>query len=147
LLTVSRQQLFISPLRLAQPPVIRSLKDLEDLISTLFGNILELRAANTSLLEFFTERQREQGGIISTIGDVYLTAAAEFRNLYPDYIGRLPRAEERLREELANNSNFRFFVDVSLSVELKARPILTSKFFVLSESSGRTRTDEWTSNT
>ena len=113
----------------------------------MFGNILELRAANTSLLEFFTERQREQGGIISTIGDVYLTAAAEFRNLYPDYIGRLPRAEERLREELANNSNFRFFVDVSLSVELKARPILTSKFFVLSESSGRTRTDEWTSNT
>ncbi|KAH8084690.1 Dbl homology domain-containing protein, partial [Filobasidium floriforme] len=105
------ETLFISPLRLAQPPVIRSLKDLEDLISTLFGNILELRAANTSLLEFFTERQREQGGIISTIGDVYLTAAAEFRNLYPDYIGRLPRAEERLREELANNSNFRFFVD------------------------------------
>jgi hypothetical protein len=92
--------------------VIRSLKDLEDLISTLFGNILELRAANASLLEFFTERQREQGGIISTIGDVYLTAAAEFRYLYPDYIGRLPRAEERLREELANNSNFRFFVDV-----------------------------------
>lgn len=147
MLKVSRQQLFISPLRLAQPPVIRSLKDLEDLISTLFGNILELRAANTSLLEFFTERQREQGGIISTIGDVYLTAAAEFRNLYPDYIGRLPRAEERLREELANNSNFRFFVDVSLSVELKARPILTPKFFVLSESSGRTRIAEWTSNT
>jgi len=108
-----RSQLFISPLRLAQPPVIRSLKDLEDLISTLFGNILELRAANASLLEFFTERQREQGGVISTIGDVYLTAAAEFRNLYPDYIGRLPRAEERLREELASNSNFRFFVDVS----------------------------------
>jgi hypothetical protein len=98
---------------LANPPVIRSLKDLEDLINVLFGNILELKAANASLLEFFLERQREQGGVISTIGDVYLTAAAEFRNLYPDYIGRLPRAEERLREELANNANFRFFIDVS----------------------------------
>jgi hypothetical protein len=98
---------------LANPPVIRSLKDLEDLINVLFGNILELKAANASLLEFFLERQREQGGVISTIGDVYLTAAAEFRNLYPDYIGRLPRAEERLREDLANNANFRFFIDVS----------------------------------
>lgn len=105
------ETLFISPLRISNPPVIRSLKDLEDLINDLFGNILELREANARLLEFFTVRQREDGGIISTIGDGFLMAAADFRNLYPEYIGHLPRAEERLRKETQNNVNFRAFID------------------------------------
>lgn len=90
------------------------MKDLEEFVYDLFGNLLELREANTRLLEFFAIRQREQGGIISTIGDGFLIAASEFRNLYPDYIGRFPRAEERWREQLANNPNFRLFVDVSV---------------------------------
>jgi hypothetical protein len=107
-----RPQLYISPLRLANPPVIRSLKDLEELINGIFGNILELREANTRILDFFLIRKREEGGLLSTVGDIFLSAAADFRNLYPEYIGGLPKAEERLKIELNQNANFRAFVEV-----------------------------------
>ncbi len=90
------------------------MKDLEELIEDLFGNLLELREANNHLLESLSIKEREDGGVINTIGDVYLVAAAEFRNLYPVYIGKLPRAEERLREELAHNPAFASFLTVSL---------------------------------
>jgi hypothetical protein len=108
-------QLYISPLRLADPPVIRSLKDLEELINGIFGNILELREANTRILDFFLIRKREEGGLLSTVGDIFLSAAADFRNLYPEYIGGLPKAEERLKIELNQNANFRAFVEASSS--------------------------------
>ncbi|KAJ9125819.1 hypothetical protein QFC24_002603 [Naganishia onofrii] len=103
--------LYISPLRLADPPVIRSLKDLEELINGIFGNIIELREANARILEFFLIRKREEGGLLSTVGDIFLSAAADFRNLYPEYIGGLPKAEERLKIELNQNANFRAFVE------------------------------------
>jgi hypothetical protein len=100
-------------LRLADPPIIRSLKDLEELINGIFGNILELREANARILDFFLVRRREEGGLLSTVGDIFLSAAADFRNLYPEYIGGLPKAEERLKIELNQNANFRAFVEVS----------------------------------
>ncbi|KAJ9102459.1 hypothetical protein QFC21_002859 [Naganishia friedmannii] len=105
------ETLYISPLRLADPPVIRSLKDLEELINGIFGNIIELREANARILEFFLIRKREEGGLLTTVGDIFLSAAADFRNLYPEYIGGLPKAEERLKIELNQNSNFRAFVE------------------------------------
>lgn len=77
----------------------------------MFGNLLELREANSHLLESLTIKEREDGGVINTIGDVYLVAAAEFRNLYPIYIGSLPKAEERLRDEVTNNPAFATFVN------------------------------------
>lgn len=106
-------QLFISPLRIANPPIIKSLKDLEDLIQDIFGNVLELRDISTRILEFFAMRRREEGRVITTIGDIFLSAAAEFHNAYPAYVGHLPKAEDRLRDEMAENPEFRFFVDVS----------------------------------
>ncbi|KAJ9121658.1 hypothetical protein QFC22_002278 [Naganishia vaughanmartiniae] len=105
------ETLYISPLRLADPPVIRSLKDLEELINGIFGNIIELREANARILEFFLIRKREEGGLLMTVGDIFLSAAADFRNLYPEYIGGLPKAEERLKIELNQNANFRAFVE------------------------------------
>jgi hypothetical protein len=107
----------MSPLRIAHPPIVRSLKALEELLQDIFGNILDLRESSTRLLEFFAIRQREGGPLITAIGDGFLTAAADFHKTYPAYIGHLPRAKERLRDELANNAEFLFFVDVSKTSE------------------------------
>lgn len=57
-------------------------------------------------------RQREQAPIIQRIGDIFLTAAAEFRLPYPDYVGHLPLAEKRMKDELENNQEFRRFHEV-----------------------------------
>lgn len=57
--------------------------------------------------------------MIQTIGDLYLEAAADFRNIYPDYLGNLPMAEKVLTEELETNLDFRLFVEVSQKVSGK----------------------------
>lgn len=57
-------------------------------------------------------RQREQGEIISRIGDIFLNAASEFRFAYPTYIGQMPGAERRLKEEMENNGGLRVFLEV-----------------------------------
>ena len=57
-------------------------------------------------------RQREQGEIISRIGDIFLNAATEFRLAYPTYIGQMPGAEKRLKEEMEINGGLRVFLEV-----------------------------------
>lgn len=59
-------------------------------------------------------RQREQGPIIQRIGDIFLGAAAEFRMVYPVYVGNLPVAEKRIKEEAENNVEFRRFLEVRI---------------------------------
>lgn len=104
---------FILPLRAAQPPIISPPQALEDFIDDVFGNILELRECNRRLLEVMFVRQREQAYVIQRIGDVFLTAATEFRYPYPLYIGNHPLGERRLKEELENNPELRSFLEVN----------------------------------
>lgn len=103
-------QVFIRPLRSADPPVIQD--GLDEFIEEVFSNILDLRECNRHLLETMYVRQREQGEIISRIGDIFLNAATEFRLAYPTYIGQMPGAEKRLKEEMENNGGFRVFLEV-----------------------------------
>ena len=56
--------------------------------------------------------QREQAPIIQVAGDIFLTAAVEFWLPYPDYVGHLPVAEKRMKDELEHNVEFRRFVEV-----------------------------------
>lgn len=108
---------FIKALRRADPPIV-PLQDLDSLIDDIFGNILDLRETNKRLLENMYVRQREQKPVIQKIGDIFLTAAAEFRWAYPVYIGHLPVAEKRLKDELESNAEFRLFLEVrNASVE------------------------------
>ncbi|TDL23713.1 Dbl domain-containing protein [Rickenella mellea] len=101
---------FIKPIRSANPPLIRP-EELDSFMDDVFGNILDLRECNRRLLEVMAVRQREQSPIIQRIGDVFLTAAAEFRLAYPIYVGNLPVAEKRLKDELEHNVEFRRFVE------------------------------------
>jgi len=66
-------------------------------------------------LEAMYVRQREQAPVIQRIGDVFLEAATEFRLAYPIYIGHLPLAEKRLKDEIESNAEFRLFLEVRLS--------------------------------
>ncbi|KAK0214966.1 CNH domain-containing protein [Armillaria fumosa] len=102
---------FIKPLRLANPPIISPPEKLEEFIDDVFGNILDLRECNRRLLEVMYVRQREQQYVIQRIGDVFLTAATEFRLAYPIYIGHYPLAEKRLKDEVENNPEFRRFLE------------------------------------
>ncbi|KAG8896511.1 hypothetical protein FRB99_008857 [Tulasnella sp. 403] len=101
---------FIKALHNANPPIVPP-NELDSFIDDIFGNIMDLRETNKRLLENMYVRQREQKPVIQRIGDVFLTAAAEFRWAYPMYVGHLPLAEKRLKEELENNSEFRLFLE------------------------------------
>ena len=103
-------QVFIRPLRNANPSIIRD--DVNEFIEEVFGNILDLRELNRHLLETLHIRQREQGKIISRIGDLFFDAVTEFQLAYPVYIGQIPGAEKRLREEMESNGAFGAFLDV-----------------------------------
>jgi hypothetical protein len=104
-------QAFIRPLRSANPPVIPR-QDLDQFIEDVFGNILDLRECNRRLLECLYVRQREQAPVVQRIGDVFLGAATEFRLAYPIYIGHLPLAEKRMKDETDSNPEFRIFLEV-----------------------------------
>ncbi|THG98759.1 hypothetical protein EW026_g3491 [Hermanssonia centrifuga] len=104
------ESLFIRPLRNAHPPIIRA-SEVEEFIDEVFGNILDLRECNRRLLEVMYVRQREQAPVIHGIGDIFLDAATEFRIAYPNYVGHLPVAEKRLKDETEHNAEFRRFLE------------------------------------
>lgn len=104
-------QCFIKGLRRADPPVIPP-QELDEFIEEVFGNISELRQCNRRLLDVLSVRQREQQPVIQRIGDVFLNAAADFRGVYPVYVGHLPVAEKRIKEEMESNAEFRRFLEV-----------------------------------
>ncbi|KAI1790239.1 Dbl-like domain-containing protein [Ganoderma leucocontextum] len=104
------ETLFIRPLRNANPPVIRP-SEIDEFIDEVFGNVLDLRECNRHLLEIVFVRQREQAPVIQGIGDIFLEAATEFRLAYPSYVGNLPVAEKRMKDELEKNAEFKRFVE------------------------------------
>jgi hypothetical protein len=78
----------------------------------VFHNVLDLRECNRRLLEQLRVRQREQTPVIQRVGDVFLGAAAEFRLAYARYVGHLPLAEKRVKDEQDANAEFRLFLEV-----------------------------------
>lgn len=95
------------------PPVIAP-NEIDSFMDDVFHNILEIRDVNRRLVDVMAVRQREQGIVIQKIGDVFLTAATDFRDVYPNYVGNLPVAEKRLKDELDNNAEFKRFLEVTL---------------------------------
>ena len=89
---------------------------LEEFIEDVFGNVLQVRECNRRLLEAMAVRKREQAPIIQRIGDIFLNAAADFRQTYPIYVGHLPVAEKRVKDEAENNAEFRRFLEVRVSM-------------------------------
>lgn len=107
-------RLYIQGLRDAVPQVITPSQRREEFIHQVFSNTSTIREATRRLIENFAIRQREQP-IILTVGDIFLEAAADFHDIYPEYTGNLPQAELALAQELADNPDLRLFVEVSRS--------------------------------
>lgn len=111
----SMEKLFIDGLRRANPPIITPSRRLESFIFEVFSNAHELHEACRRLIDNFAIREREsaQRPLILSVGDIFLEAATEFRNMYPQYTGHLPQAENVLKKELDSNPEFRLFCEVS----------------------------------
>ncbi|KAG9014371.1 hypothetical protein FRB94_012777 [Tulasnella sp. JGI-2019a] len=101
---------FIKAIRKENPPVIPG-NEVDSFLDDVFGNVLDLRETNKRLLENLYVRQREQRPVIQRVGDVFLTAATEFSWAYPRYVGHLPIAEKRLKDEIESNAEFRLFLE------------------------------------
>lgn len=106
------EALFIQGLRESSPQVITPAQRREDFIRQVFSNTLVIREATRRLIENFAIRQREQP-LILTVGDIFLEAAADFHDIYPEYTGNLPHAETALSREIDENPDFRLFTEVS----------------------------------
>nr|XP_019015157.1 uncharacterized protein I206_01245 [Kwoniella pini CBS 10737]OCF53938.1 hypothetical protein I206_01245 [Kwoniella pini CBS 10737] len=104
------ETLFIEGIRDSNPPIIRDEYRREAFIHEVFNNALELKEACKRLIEEFHIRMREQP-IIFFVGDLFLQAATEFRNIYPEYTGKLPQAELALSREMEDNLEFRLFIE------------------------------------
>ncbi|KAK6905920.1 hypothetical protein I203_106755 [Kwoniella mangroviensis CBS 8507] len=104
------ETLFIEGIRDSNPSIIKDEYRREQFIHEVFNNAMELREACRRLIEEFTIRMREQP-IIFFVGDLFLQAATEFRNIYPEYTGKLPQAELALTKEMDENPDFRLFVE------------------------------------
>jgi hypothetical protein len=87
-----------------------------DFIDEVFGNILDLRECAQRLVEVLSVRRREQGVVISSVGDIFLKAITEFHLAYPTYIGNLAMSENAMKNEMANNAEFRLFMEVWISI-------------------------------
>lgn len=94
------ENVFISPLLTASPPIVAPYSKLEQYKRVLFGNVLDIRRASRRLLDNFGIRLREQTPLVENIGDIFLEATTEFRALYPTYIDNLPQADLLLNEAL-----------------------------------------------
>jgi hypothetical protein len=105
------ERFYIEGLRDAIPQVITPAHRREEFIQQVFSNTLAIREATQRLIDNFAIRQREQP-IILTVGDIFLEAAADFHDIYPEYTGNLPQAELALSQELADNPDLRLFVEV-----------------------------------
>lgn len=96
--------------------------EIDGFIDDVFGNFYDVRRASSQLLEILNVRQREQSLVIQRVGDIFLQVATEFRLVYPPYVGHLPNAEKRLKEEAEGNDEFRLFLEVrALFSQLRRR--------------------------
>jgi hypothetical protein len=108
------QQLYITPLRTADPPVIGRDR-LDRWIAEVFGNYKEILAVHRNLLHRLTKRQRDQHPVIGSVTDLIFDAILQWGDSYMNYAANYPIAKWKIDRELRNNPSFKEFFDVSFS--------------------------------
>ncbi|KAJ7173704.1 CNH domain-containing protein [Mycena filopes] len=104
------QNMYILPLRAARPPIMAP-ERLEQFITDVFHNFADLHAHHLKLVDKFHEIQREQHPVIRSVTAAMFDAALNFRDVYMEYIPNYPIAAYRIDDEMANNLDFKNFVD------------------------------------
>lgn len=102
-------QLFIQPLRVADPPIILR-NDLESFITDVFGNFAELHRHHQAMLEKMHHIQRDEHPLIESITGVVCDTILASKPSYMEYISAYPSAKDRLIKEEASNSAFSDFL-------------------------------------
>jgi RHO1 GDP-GTP exchange protein 1/2 len=110
---VEHRQMFIRPLRNADPPIIPPDR-LDSFIHDVFHNFAELHAHHRRLVDQFHDIQREEHPTIRSVTAVLFDATLNFREAYMEYIPNYPIAAYRVDDEMANNSAFKTFVEVPM---------------------------------
>ena len=108
------RQMYIIPLRSAEPPIIPRDR-IDQFINDVFHNFAELHDHHRRLVDKFHEIQREEHPTIHTVTAAVFDAALNFREAYMEYIPNYPIAAYRIDDEMANNLPFKTFVDVRLA--------------------------------
>ena len=104
--------MYVAPLREMDPPIIPRDR-LEQFIQEVFHNYAELHAHHRRMLEKLHEIQRDEHPVIRSITAAIYDAVLNFREAYMEYIPNYPIAAYRIDDEMANNPQFKAFVDVS----------------------------------
>ncbi|KAL1658879.1 CNH domain-containing protein [Schizophyllum commune] len=107
------EHMYIRPLREADPPIIPP-ERLNQFIQDVFHNYSELLYHHRRLMEHMHEVQRDEHPRIRSITACVFDAVLNFREAYIEYIPNYPIAAYRIDDEMANNHNFKDFVEASI---------------------------------
>jgi hypothetical protein len=106
------------------PPIIARDR-LNSFISDVFHNFSQLHAHHRKLLNQLHEIQRREHPTISSITASVFNAALNFREAYMEYVPNYPIAAYRVDDEMANNIDFKMFVEVRICFSLTLYSWLT----------------------
>ena len=103
--------MYVRPLRNAEPPII-PIERLEQFLTDVFHNFIELHTHHRRLVDRLHQIQRDEHPKIRSITSAMMDAALNFREAYMEYIPNYPIAAYRIDEEIAKNHDFKAFVTV-----------------------------------
>ena len=121
--------MYVAPLREMDPPIIPRDR-LEQFIQEVFHNYAELHAHHRRMLNKLHEIQRDEHPIIRSITAAIYDAVLNFREAYMEYIPNYPIAAYRIYDEMANNPQFKAFVDVGLPFPRISARLVNMTFFL-----------------
>ena len=103
--------MYVQPLRAADPPIIPRDR-LSAFITDVFHNFGALHLQHRRLLDRLHAIQRDEHPAIHSVTAAIFDAALNWREVYMEYITNYPIAEYRIVDEMANNPEFKDFVEV-----------------------------------
>ncbi|KAG1717257.1 hypothetical protein EDD22DRAFT_993886, partial [Suillus occidentalis] len=106
----SLPKIYVQTLRESDPPVIGR-ERLNGFITDVFHNFTELHSHLRKLVHKLHEIQRDKHPLIKSITAPMFDAALNSRDAYMEYISNYPIAAYRIDDEMANNIDFKAFVD------------------------------------
>lgn len=118
-------EVFIEPLRFANPPVIAPDK-LRPFVQEVFWNLGQISVHHEHMLAALFERQLDQHPLVQSVTDIVLETCFQFQLDYESYIKHYPLAEERHRTELSRNKSYQAFMQkCSQDPRVRKRDMIT----------------------
>ncbi|KAH8924026.1 Dbl-like domain-containing protein [Atractiella rhizophila] len=114
---------FVTPLYQAQPPIIGR-ERLRGFLNRTLSNVFELRDISLRALDNLLARQREEAPKVQRIGDVLIPMLRPIGEAYIAFVANSPFSEAAVKDEAAQNTAFKTFIDeFSRLPEAKRLPI------------------------